>query len=37
MDFEYAFEKGKDIFVNNALPLVVGTIIVALAMGLLKK
>lgn len=37
MDFEYALDQGKEILLKNALPLVVGTIIVALVMGMLKK
>ncbi len=37
MDLEYAIEQGKDMLVKQALPLIVGTIVVALVLSFLKK
>ncbi len=37
MDFGYAIEQGKDMLVKQALPLIVGTIVIALLMSILKK
>lgn len=37
MDFERAVDAAKPIIMEHALPLVIGTIVIALVMSFIKK